>query len=159
MRQEILRKRVLYNAIKDKVELKKQRKPIIRKRTRMTIVLPVTEERKADEEEEVIAKTKAPIVISKRVVRKPRQVCAVKVCKPEICCADLEGKQLPSRSGDEAIYFFAFQIAEHSVSHVDGPDALSMSKITRSPFQVWRDPITPVTSPRVVRFHSARGIM
>jgi len=98
MRQEILRKkkRFLLEAMEDEIDLRKKRKPIIRRKIRAPTIFPVIvlpEERKVDEEEEVTAKTEAlPIAISKRAVKKLRKVCTVEVCKPEICCTDLKGK-------------------------------------------------------------------
>ncbi|XP_067208125.1 uncharacterized protein DDB_G0286299-like [Linepithema humile] len=90
--QEILRKRkrIRSKLEKDKIEEKKN-KPIIKKASPRTIIIPA-EERKIDEKEEE-AVAEAPFVISKRAVKKRRKVCAVKVCEPEICCADLEEKR------------------------------------------------------------------
>ncbi|KYQ59597.1 Dynein intermediate chain 3, ciliary [Trachymyrmex zeteki] len=52
---------------------------------------------KEEVKEKAIAKIEAPFIKPIKIVKKRRgqilsKVCAVEVCKPEICCADLEGK-------------------------------------------------------------------
>ncbi|KYN19471.1 Dynein intermediate chain 3, ciliary [Trachymyrmex cornetzi] len=61
---------------------------------------------KEEDEEEAVAKIDAPFIKPKKIVKKRRgqilsKVCAVEVCKPEICCADLEeGKKKEVGNGD-----------------------------------------------------------
>lgn len=109
-----------------------------KRKTRRKTTLParLAKERRAEDEEavaktevitrtEVIATTEAPL--TKRAKKRRRgksRVCAVGVCKPEICCADLEGK-LPFRmtffpSVNETILFSALRDAKHSIRHVNG---------------------------------------
>jgi len=109
------------------------------------------EEMEVDKEEDgerAVMKTEVPLVKPRktRKMKKRREeilskICAIEVCKPEICCADLEGKlSLPTaaqtsfRRVGKAIYFFVFH-ASLGTSWTD--------KITRSPLNLVRDPIIP----------------
>ncbi|KYN06592.1 Dynein intermediate chain 3, ciliary [Cyphomyrmex costatus] len=61
---------------------------------------------KEEDEKEAAAKIEVPFIKPKKIVKKRRgqilsKVCAVEVCKPEICCADLEeGKKKKVGNGD-----------------------------------------------------------
>lgn len=51
---------------------------------------------KEEDGERAITRIEAPFLKPRKTVKKRKEilnkVCAVEVCKPEICCADLEGK-------------------------------------------------------------------
>lgn len=93
--------------------------------------IPTIEEMETDKEDEerVVTTLEAPLE-PRRIVKKRRKeilssVCA-EVCKPEICCADLEGK-LPFRTTAQTfhrvgktIYFFHFLCVAQDI--VDGQD-------------------------------------
>lgn len=92
------------------------------------------------EDEGVDTRIEVPFVKLKKTARKDREeilskVCVVEVCKPEICCADLEGKlpfsttaQTSFRRVGKAIYFFAFHASLGTTSSWS-------DKITRSPLK------------------------
>lgn len=74
---------------------------------------------KEEDEERAVTTLEAPFVKPRKTLKKRRgekilsKVCAIEVCKPEICCADLEGKlPLPTTAQTsfprigKAIYFF-----------------------------------------------------
>lgn len=141
-------------AVEDKIVevARKQRKFIRGERTR-AVKSPrrfLIEEMEADKEvdgERAVTTLKAPFVKPRKTVKKRHgeeilsKVCAIEVCKPEICCADLEGKlsfpataQTSFRRVGKAIYFFIFY-ASHGTSWRD--------KIMRSPLEAQHDPIIP----------------
>lgn len=81
------------------------------------------------------------------------KVCAIEVCKPEVCCADLESKlsfpataQTSFRRVRKAIYFFAFY-ASLGTSWMD--------KIMRSLLEAQHDPIIPCFLSYAVLFELA----
>jgi len=86
---------------------------------------------KKEDGERTIMRIEAPLVKPRKTVKKRQEkilskICAIEVCKPEICCADLEGKlSLPTaaqasfRRVGKAIYFFHFCVARDVV---DGQD-------------------------------------
>lgn len=87
-----------------------------------------------------------------------RKVCAV--CEPEICCADLEGKQLPPRPVDKAIYFSALRIAK-LIRCVTWTGRCVLRVGDNEISGPASDPITARTLPGLARFYSTRsgGIM
>jgi len=102
---------------------------------------------KEENGERAVTTLKAPFVKPRKTVKKRHgeeilsKVCAIEVCKPEICCADLEGKlsfpttaQTSFRWVRKAIYFFAFYVSLGTSW---------MDKIMRSPLEAQHDPIIP----------------
>lgn len=111
----------------------------------LTIEEIETDEEEKEYGERVVSILEEPFVEPRRAVKKRREkqilsrVC-VEVCKPEICCADLEGKhpfrttaQTSFHRVGKAIYFFFVFYASLGTS----------DKIMRSPLEAQRDPIIP----------------
>jgi len=53
---------------------------------------PKEEPEEVEEEEEIMIVTKLPVKKERKRREILGKVCSVEICKPEICCADLEGK-------------------------------------------------------------------
>ncbi|KAL6259716.1 hypothetical protein P5V15_009629 [Pogonomyrmex californicus] len=86
------KKKVLHeSAAENKIVVQKRTNP--KSRTRL---LQEMEFDKEEDEERVVTQIEEPFVKLRKTVKKRREilskVCAVEVCKPEICCADIEGK-------------------------------------------------------------------
>ncbi|XP_018351599.1 PREDICTED: dynein intermediate chain 3, ciliary-like [Trachymyrmex septentrionalis] len=77
----------------------KERKRALKDKSAISLTRSLIKKIKVDKEkDEAVAKIEAPFIKPKGIVKdRQRQilskVCAVEVCKPEICCADLEEKR------------------------------------------------------------------
>lgn len=147
--QETRKKRMVTHEPIDQI-VEKQYKP----RERKSAIKPkfLTVEEVTIEEEEGESVTEEPFVEPRKAVKKRRRkeilrkVCAIGVCKPEVCCADLWGKlssrttaQTFRRTGKAIYFFFFFLFLSFSAS-------LGTSwtdKLMRSPLEAQRDPLIP----------------
>lgn len=113
--------------VENKIVVQRQRKPVREERASREAVksesptralIEGTEVDREEDGERAIIRLEAPFVKSRKTVKKRRgkeilsKVCALEVCKPEICCADMEGKlpflmtaQTSFRWVGKAIYF------------------------------------------------------
>ncbi|KAG5308272.1 DYI3 protein, partial [Acromyrmex insinuator] len=98
--EEKINKNVDLNIKQKPLKYKKRKKELkeLKDKSAISLTRSLIEEIEVDKEkEEAVAKIEAPFIKPKKIVKKRwkqilTKVCAIEVCKPEICCADLEEK-------------------------------------------------------------------
>ena len=98
--EEKINKNIVLNIKQKPLKYKERKKELkeLKDKSAISLTRSLIEEIEVDKEkEEAVAKIEAPFIKPKKIVKKRwkqilTKVCAIEVCKPEICCADLEGK-------------------------------------------------------------------
>ncbi|KAG5329903.1 DYI3 protein, partial [Acromyrmex charruanus] len=98
--EEKINKNAKLNIKENPLKYKKRKKELkkLKDKSAISLTKPLIEEIEVDKEkEEAVAKIEEPFIKPKKIVKKRweqilSKVCTIEVCKPEICCADLEEK-------------------------------------------------------------------